>query len=86
MTIENNGTIMNVLTIEELYNFAKRHGLTKAILAINVDIDHINEEIDTRYCEQVNCEDIKVCHAYRPFGWDVEEHTYPAIEIYSHEW
>lgn len=83
MTITHNGKTISVPTIKELYEKACLVGKENAILAINIEentLRHIDE-----YCEQVEYDDIRLISKFRPFGWDVEEHEYPAFEIELHD-
>ena len=84
MKITHNGKTIDVLTIKELYEAAKILDQEDAILAVNINLEHIDKNDDTCYCEQVNAEDITLALRFRPFGWEVAEHTYHAFEINSH--
>lgn len=82
MKITYNGNTINVLTVKELYEIAKMQGKENAILAINIEEEQMNGDY---YCEQVEHDDVHIVPQFRPFGWEVTEHTYPAYEINIHK-
>lgn len=77
MKITHEGKTINCLTIKELYEMAKAQGQENAILSLAAE--------NSDYCEQVEHEDVVFCETFRPFGWHIKEHSYPAYEIYFHE-